>query len=153
MIFPRSLLRRSCWHTPLTSPIVRYCVSGVLLGTFYNCVVAQCYVGSISSNVHQRGLVPLPGLTLGHTTLVGSYKLPLVQYTSIGLVVAYGFQQVRTTSNSIPTTWFRYTSCHYHHWAPASFELASYFWDSRSCKYHMQCRPLLPLSFRYHVHH
>ncbi len=144
MTFTRSFLRRSCWHTPHTSPIVRYCVSGVLLGTFYNCVVTQRYVGSISSNVHRRGLVPLWILKLGHT-LVGSYKLPLIQYTSIGLVVACSFQQVRTTSISIPTTWFRYISCHYYHWSSASFKLASYFWDSRSCKYHMQCRPLLPL--------
>jgi hypothetical protein len=42
--------------------------------------------------------------------------------------------QVGRTSISTPT---KCISCHYHHWAPASINLASYFWDSHSCKNHM----------------
>jgi hypothetical protein len=34
----------------------------------------------------------------------------------------------------------------YHHWAPASIKLASYFWDSRSCTCHIQYHALLPIN-------
>jgi hypothetical protein len=85
MIFPRSFLRKAD-ILPTPTPSITIACQGsyqVLLHT----AVAQCYVGSVSSNVTSRGLELLRGLNLGHT-LVGSYKLPLVQYTCTGQVVA-----------------------------------------------------------------
>ncbi len=62
--FSHVLSQKACWHTPHTSPIDHKYTSGDLSAANYEYIIVQCYVGSVSSKVHQPGIEPSDTRTL-----------------------------------------------------------------------------------------